>query len=201
MRYGRLQTVGDPFYGPVGQQGRSALFYNCVCDCGTTKVIRYDDLRSGRTLSCRCLIKEKSRTHGKSRTPIYKCWEAMLARTTNPNNTAYAQYAGRGISVCDRWSGPNGFANFYQDMGQRPSLGHSIERINNDGNYEPGNCRWATQKEQCRNTRKNVLISFQGRTQCISAWAEELGINTSTLYDRLVRRNWSIEKAFTTKTK
>jgi len=118
----------------------------------------------------------------------------MFQRCYNPNGTKYADYGGRGITVCDRWLK---FENFYADMGDRPE-GMEIDRFpDNDGNYEPGNCRWATRPEQMRNTRANRMITFQGRTQCLTDWANEIGVGCSTICTRLAR-GWSLERALTT---
>lgn len=117
----------------------------------------------------------------------------MLARCDNPKNPAYPRYGGRGITVCDRW---RTFEGFLADMGERPA-GKSIERINNDGNYEPGNCRWATAKEQNLNTRSNRLVTIDGETRPLAEWAELRGLLVGTVYDRLYR-GWNIERAINT---
>ena len=120
----------------------------------------------------------------------YRCWLAMRERCERKQNSAYSCYGGRGILVCERWQD---FANFQADMGDPPP-GHTLDRIDNDGNYEPGNCRWATRKEQSRNMRTNCTFVFKGKTQCVSAWAEEFGFKRSTLQGRL-ERGWPIERA------
>ena len=119
----------------------------------------------------------------------------MKQRCFNPNNTYYLNYGGRGIIVCDHWK--NSFENFYADMGVCPS-GHTLDRIDVNGNYEPGNCKWATQTEQARNRTNNHLITFNEKTQTISAWAKELGFADETLRSRITKYNWPIEKALTT---
>jgi hypothetical protein len=133
----------------------------CRCDCGNLVVVRGIYLRTGNTRSCGCLAKEQARnlcrsraTHGKRNSPEYGVWHAMRQRCGDPNNKRFADYGGRGIRVCARW---REFANFYSDMGPRPSDVYSIDRINNDGNYEPSNCRWATAKEQRANQRKPMV--------------------------------------------
>ncbi len=130
-------------------------------------------------------------THGKSRSSTYQIWAVMKYRCLNPNFKGYARYGGRGITVCERWMV---FDNFYEDMGECPK-GMSIDRINNDGNYCPENCRWATPKQQARNTSRNKPITYKGKTLCISEWAAELGISRKTLLHRL-NYGWSVEKAF-----
>lgn len=111
----------------------------------------------------------------------------MLDRCRRPNNHAFASYGARGIKVCQRW---HSFENFAADMGERPSTRHSLDRIDNNGSYEPGNVRWATPAEQVRNTRRSVLLTMDGKTLCVADWATELGISRYTLYDRL-RRGWT----------
>lgn len=121
--------------------------------------------------------------------PEYMVWASMIARCENPNTSNYLYYGGRGITVCRRWR--ESYTAFLEDMGSRPSNAHSLDRFPDQaGNYEPGNCRWATRKEQCRNRRGNQLITIDGETRCISEWAEIYDISRHTLYTRL-RRGWS----------
>jgi hypothetical protein len=134
--------------------------------------------------------------HGQYLSPEYKAWAAMKARCLNPSDAAYAAYGGRGITVCDRWLDSSAFL---EDMGKRPSPKHSLDRINNNGNYEPGNCRWATARQQIRNTRRNVNVEFNGKTQCLMDWSIETGIGFKTLQCRLLNYGWTPEEAFTTK--
>ncbi len=127
----------------------------CVCDCGNKCVTTVTKLKSGHTSSCGCLQKElisiRAKTHGCSTLPEYKAWKGMKTRCYNTNRKSYKDYGGRGIKVCDRWL--ESFENFYEDMGEKPTQKHSLDRVDNDGNYEPGNCRWATIKEQMYNRR------------------------------------------------
>lgn len=124
----------------------------------------------------------------------YSIWMNMRARCNNPRNGSYDKYGGRGITVCERWQAD--FLNFLQDMGRRPSTDHSIDRIDNDGDYEPGNCRWATRKEQCRNRRSSRRIGFCGETKTMAEWAEETGLPTNVIFWRL-QRGWTVERALT----
>lgn len=124
---------------------------------------------------------------------IYKIWTGMVSRCRIPSSTGYENYGGRGIKVCDRWLR---FENFLIDMGE-PATGQSIERIDGAGNYEPGNCKWASRKEQNRNQCDLVYVEFRGRCQCLSAWAEEVGSTFSTLKAR-INRGWPTEKVLTT---
>lgn len=144
----RLTVIGED---TPGNRGNRRLV--CRCECGTIKTFYRYNLRNGMTRSCGCLRSETMRhretVHGMTYTRVHVIWRGLLARCKNPNNPKYKHYGGRGISVCERW---NTFENFYEDMGD-PSPELSIDRINNDGNYEPGNCRWATRSEQRRNQR------------------------------------------------
>lgn len=136
--------------------------------------------------------------HGEARhgqdTPEYIAWLGMKARCLNPRADQFANYGGRGISVCDRWLGS--FENFLADMGRRPSVKHSVDRINVNGPYEKHNCRWATLTEQCRNRRRNRLLTFNGATRCLSEWSETLGISVQCIRGRL-KAGWSLERALT----
>lgn len=166
--------------------------WSCACDCGAAVSVAAHCLRNGDTKSCGCLSSERFRSHGRSGTPTHKSWVAMKIRCTYPSAPNFHRYGGRGISVCERWLK---FENFLADMGERPSADHSLDRINNDGNYEPGNCRWATRKEQARNTPNVVLITINGRTQSRAAWLEEAGIPYPTFQSRVRDYGYSPEEA------
>lgn len=172
----------------AGSQGNKAT-WNCVCDCGGSNVVTTGNLRSGIISSCGCLAKP----HGMSRTRIYRTWKAMLGRCNSESHKAYPLYGGRGIKVCSRW---HDFRAFYADMGDLPA-GKSLDRIDNDGDYSPENCRWATHEEQGNNRRTNHLLTFNGKTQTCTEWAHELGMNPYTLNGRL-SKGWSAERALTT---
>lgn len=149
-KYGRLIVTGSR----VGPKPYYRRFFSVVCECGTKKEIEAHAVKSGLVKSCGCLAVEKARVlnfrHGGCGTPEYNSWTAMRQRCNNPNTNSYKNYGARGIKVCERW---NTFAQFFADMGQKPSERHSLDRINVYGDYEPSNCRWATPEEQARNQR------------------------------------------------
>lgn len=137
---------------------------------------------------------DKRLKHGKRHTPEYACWRGMKGRCYLPSNKTYHNYGGRGIKVCDRWL--NSFQAFFGDLGERPSPQHSIERIDTNGNYEPGNCRWATAKEQGENRRDTRWLTYDGKSLCMADWANLTGIPVGTIWHRL-NSGWSIEAALT----
>lgn len=191
-RFGRLTVIG------LAGKARAGYVWNCRCDCGHDRAVLRASLTYGGTQSCGCRHSDAARLrhtkHGGSGTVEYGHWENMVRRCNYPKADGFEHYGGRGIAVCQRW---RNFANFYADMGPRPSPKHSIERRNNNGNYEPDNCYWATRKEQMRNMRRNHLVTFNGETLCISEWTEKLGLSINLLLHRL-KRGWSAEKALTT---
>jgi len=130
--------------------------------------------------------------HGMSKTKAYRTWGAMIQRCYNEKSPYWQRYGGRGIQICPQWR--ESFECFHQDMGDPPSPQHSIDRIDNNGDYSPQNCRWATQRQQMQNTRRNRLLTFAGETKCLSVWAEELGVNSATLTGRL-DTGWTVEEA------
>lgn len=169
---------------PIGRDANSNVMWACLCSCGNVKVVAACSLISRDVQSCGCLYKERSGTdsvsfrHGHAgrtgkRSPTYASWTAMRTRCTNPNSPRWSSYGGRGITVCDRWQE---FKNFLDDMGERPE-GKTLDRIDVNGNYEPKNCRWATQKEQHDNQRKIGAISK---------------FTTDELLAELSRRNWRL---------
>ena len=159
----------------------------CRCDCGVEKNVLTIHLTRGKSVSCGCYKDEKTaarlKTHRMTESDEYRIWSLMKGRCCNPNIPHYDIYGGRGIRVCDRWL--ESFEAFYSDMGPRPSKEYSIDRINNNGNYEPGNVRWATDVEQARNTRRNVYVIYEGERIALSEAAERSGINYGTLKWRL----------------
>lgn len=193
QRYGAL--VALRFHDMLGIKRR----WWVRCDCGAEKAVCQSELRSGKTKSCGCLRRQiqisANMTHGYNRArkpaPIYRTWCLMLGRCRNKKLPEFKNYGGRGIKVCDRW---HRFENFLADMGEKPG-GLTLDRIDNNGDYEPGNCRWATRKQQTRNTRRNLMLTYAGKTMCLADWASELGINRGTLWSR-IKMGWSLERAF-----
>jgi hypothetical protein len=156
QRFGRLTTISETYrYRPERNRSpKRVRVWLCRCDCGNVAPFDAAQLWGSITRSCGCFSKDRrpdcARTHGRRYCPEYNTWAGMHSRCENPKEAGYKNYGGRGITVCERW---RSFENFYADVGDRPSPKHSIDRINNDGNYEPGNVRWATRTEQNRNRR------------------------------------------------
>lgn len=173
-----------------GAKCRKSLWL-CRCDCGRDAIVAYVELLAGATKSCGCIIGQHKRTHGATDTPEFKVWSSMHRRCTDPKVPGYPRYGGRGISVCERW---NDFANFLADVGVRPSPDHSIDRRDNDGNYEPANCRWATRIEQSNNRRSSLAVTLHGLTKTAAEWERERGLKPGIVSRRLAK-GWDIEKA------
>lgn len=172
------------------------VYWRCVCDCGTTKEVVANSLRLGLSKSCGCFSADRSRKHGMEGTLTYNAWAAMRMRCENKNATYYARYGGRGITVCDRWKS---FKAFLADMGEKPPGKSSLDRIDNEGGYEPGNCRWATTKQQIRNRHSSPRFMWKGETRSLADIAEEVGaVPWRKAYER-IRRGWSVEDAVTIK--
>ena len=174
-RYGSLTVVGR-----TKNNYAQAASWLCRCDCGGNVVATGNSLRMGNRVSCGC--NRHPKTHGKSKTHLYKVWRAMLNRCNNPNVKSYSDYGGRGIKVCDRWAL---FETFLADMGERPSDKHQIDRIDNDGNYCPENCQWVTRDIQVKNKRNNHFITANGETLHLSEWARRLGCANGAILARI----------------
>jgi hypothetical protein len=187
-RFGRLFVKSDGKY--ERKNGHSFYYYLCECSCGKTKEILGWNLSRGLTKSCGCLEREKKTTHGKSKTGAYASWYAMLTRCTNPKHPHYNHYSRLG--VCKRWLS---FENFSEDMGERPK-GKTLDRIDGEKGYSKKNCRWASQIEQVNNTNSNVILEFNGVKDTMANWSRNVGINYSTIKERL-KRGWDVERALT----
>ena len=187
--------------GTVHAWGKLPWIFLCDTErggCGALMLVpphRISAWEEGRA-SCRCAkaARTERRTSASGvRSPEYNAWKNMRDRCNRPAVKNFSRYGGRGIAVCERWES---FENFLADMGPKPSPDHSIDRVNNDRGYEPGNCAWATRKTQSRNRRTTRLLTHAGETLCVAEWAERLGISARRLYVRL-NRGWSTEKALT----
>ena len=185
--YGRLTVV--EFAGV-----HDGIRWSCHCECGNTTIVSGRSLRNGRTKSCGC--KHKS-VQGLSTSPEYRIWYDLKRRCYDTKKKDYKYYGARGITVCKRWR--DSFLAFYEDMGAKPFPKATIERIDNDGNYEPGNCRWATQQEQTQNSRNVRLLTYNGETMGLAAWARKLGIDRCTLRLRL-DKGWPLDEVFSSDT-
>lgn len=190
-RFGRLTVLAKGPKLASSNHGR----YACICDCGRVSLPRQGYLLNGKVRSCGCVT---TRTHGKRHTPEYTVWAGMKDRCLRPNSQRWKHYGGRGITVCDRWK--DSFENFLADMGPKPTPEHSIDRVDNNGNYEPSNCRWATHTEQSRNRRTNLLITYRGQTKSLGVWCALLGLERGTVKHRL-RTGWTLDEAFQTPVK
>lgn len=193
QRFGSLVAIR--FVGVSAGKTR----WECVCDCGATTVKVYQHMVLGLTKSCGCLrkavaterMRAMSTTHGLSQTKWWKVWSSMMRRCYNTSATRYARYGGRGIAVCERW---HDAVKFFEDMGEPPE-NMTIERVDNNGNYSPNNCRWASYVEQNNNRSTTKFIEFLGERLSGAQWARRLGISKSTLYARL--KKWPVEQALT----
>lgn len=189
-KFGRL-TITE-FKGSI----KGHLVWSCKCECGRQLTIRGSALKSGHTLSCGCFGHEQRTIHGFSRTRLFKCWDGMMRRVNYENGRAYKNYGGRGIKVCDEWSDFLTFREWALSNGYSDSL--TLDRIDVNGHYQPSNCRWITMKEQQNNRRSNHYITYQGRTQTLMQWSEEIGIDHKLLSDRITSRGWSTDRALNT---
>lgn len=177
-----------------------ATMWRCKCSCGKRTTAATGHLRAGHTISCGCyrdeIRSENATRHGGYYAPEYKVWSSMKGRCYRKSTPSYAYYGARGVRVCKRWR--ESYEAFYEDMGPRPSPTHHIDRIDTNGHYAPGNCRWATPKENQRNRANVHLLTHNGKTQCISAWSEELGFERGVVLRRICKLGWTVDEALST---
>lgn len=196
-RFGRLVAIE---YAPIlSAKGKLISHWKCQCDCGTIVTVRTSNLRCGNTSSCGCLYKEAidRRKNLKRKFPSeYNTWSGMKGRCNTKTNGSYPDYGGRGIRVCKTWE--QSFEQFLADVGPKPAPGMQLDRINNDGNYELGNVRWATPAVQNRNKRNNVFITINGETKCLADWAVQLNVPSDRVEQRVRSLGWDPVRAVTT---
>lgn len=193
QKFGRLTVLYR-----LHNHHKKHTYWLCVCECGNLVEVYGNSLKNGNTKSCGCLHKETisslNCTHHKSNVKLYKVWNAMKQRCHNKNNKRYKDYGGRGIAVCSEWK--DDFMSFYNwalSNGYKDNL--TIDRINNNGNYEPNNCRLVDKKQQARNRRSNITYTINGETKCIADWCNILGLKQKTVYQRIHYYNWTIRHA------
>ena len=194
QRFGRWTVIEQ-----CGVDHRGEKMYRCQCDCGNISVVRSSNLRDGRSSSCGCfaneLVSKRSKTHGMTDTRLFRIWSGIKRRCFTTTDYHYKWYGARGISMCDEWK--NSFQIFYNwaiSNGYREDL--SIDRVDNNGNYEPSNCRWITHAEQMRNQGKNIMLTYNGKTLCAMDWSKETGMSDATIRWRK-KHGWSDERTLT----
>jgi hypothetical protein len=200
-KFGRLSVMRRLPYRIRGD----LIGWECACDCGSTVCVSGSALSTGNTKSCGCFRVDSGRAaltkHGLSSTRLYRIWGAIKNRCYNPKDGCFHRYGGRGITVAPEWR--HDFEAFRSGVGDPPTDAHSIDRIDNDGNYAPGNVRWATPIEQARKTRRSVMVNAFGETKCVSEWAEDPRCKApySAVLDRIQKFNWPPEMAISEPTR
>ena len=199
MRFGLLVVIRRALPNEITRGAGREARWVLKCDCGQERIAKARRLTSSKVRACG-VNGHRWRSPGsgmeaRSKRPEYKVWAGMKARCFNPNSESYPDYGGRGITVCDRWR--DSFEAFFEDMGERPSAEYSIDRWPDcNGNYEPGNCRWATAREQSLNTRRSVYVDVNGEKILLNEYARALGLSATTIYGRL-KLGWTLEEAVT----
>ena len=194
-RFGKLVAIKT-----AGKTKNGAYLWQCKCDCGNEIIANVGNLKNGHTKSCGCLRVDRCKPnftkHGLEHTRLYGIWSDMRLRCYDEKNIAYHRYGGRGITICDEWKNDvKAFYDWATANGYKDSL--TIDRIDNDGNYCPENCRWATVKEQASNRRSNILVTHNGKTQTMKKWANEVGTPYKVVWARMQKLGWSAERALT----
>jgi hypothetical protein len=189
-RFGRIVILA--IGKPKDSYAYKALYR---CDCGAEVVSALNSVQSGTTTSCGCKNRESLTKHGLWNSPLYRVWRHMMLRCHTPEHPKFKHYGARGITVCERWHDVSAFA---ADMGPTYASGLKIERKDNNAGYSPENCRWATNSEQQRNKRNNIVITMNGKTQVLQDWCNELGVHYGLAWERIKVRGWEPVKALTT---
>lgn len=182
IKFGKITVISFAFI-------KKCAYWNCLCDCGKECIVSGAKLRFGATKSCGCISKTRS---GLSKSDSFRNWKAMMQRCYDKSVEHYARYGEKGIKVCERWK--NSFENFLQDMGERPK-GKTLDRIDSEKGYSPENCKWSTYTEQARNKKTGMFITAFGKTKRLIEWAEETGLNWSTIRKRIITLKWKPEEA------
>lgn len=193
QKFGRLTAL------EVDRNDKGKIYWLCKCDCGNSCTVLTNRLTSGHTKSCGCIEKEKignlNKTHGKYRTRIYRIYQQMVSRCYKEYSTKYNDYGGRGITICPEWLGEHGFENFFEwSMKNGYAENLTIDRINNDGNYEPSNCRWATVKQQANNRRTSRYIDVDGEKMTVAMFSDMNGINSRLFVTRRLDKGYDYKK-------
>ena len=201
MKFGRWLVLKPA--EPKIYNGRTHRYWLCRCECGTERTVKELSLKSGKSQSCGCMhsdimkeVGKRHATHGMTDTRLYRIYKHMLCRCNNTNDNRYELYGARGIKVCDEWNTFEKFAEWALQNGYRDDL--TIDRINNDGNYEPSNCRWVDIVVQANNKSSNRVYEYNGESHNIKQWADIVGMNYKKLWKRLTVFNWDIARALTT---
>jgi len=199
---GRIKDIAGLVFGKLSvvsydkQNKHGASLWLCRCECGVEKVVSSNDLKTGNTVSCGChrsqalasgraALHKASKTHGKSKTREHHTWQNMIYRCHTESCPGFFRYGGKGIAVCQRWR--DSFEAFLEDMGPRPHGSYSVDRIDGNGNYEPGNCRWATKQEQAINRKSTVMLEHNGETRTLTEWAKIVGLPKGTVSRRILK--------------
>lgn len=195
QKFGKLLVVKKSY------SKNNKVYWECLCDCGKTTLVHTSNLRCKRVKSCGCFKIEKlidrSSTHKQRHTKLYEVWKTIKQRCYNKNNISYKNYGGRGITICDEWlKDYSSFYNWSMQNGYKEGL--TIDQINNNGNYEPSNCRWTTRLIQCNNTRANRFITINNETKTLAEWCRFYKISYNLVKQREAKCKWDIIKAITT---
>lgn len=193
-KFGRLTVVKR-----AKNSAKCETMWECICDCGSSVVVRGRSLTQGITKSCGCSRKDPRpyrRTHGMSKTRLYRIWSLIKDRCENENSHAYQRYGGRGIKLCPEWAKPDSFFEWALSHGYEDGL--SIDRIDNDGDYCPENCRWTDCYTQSNNTRRNRYLTLDGKTKTLAMWCKEYGMPYKTVHSRIDKCGWDLKRALET---